>query len=78
MSNAVYETYCVARELKDLEEMFGLKIYHYVVTDGKEQWSRRRGDLVKLIDLLNRGLIDGLFVGRSASSELKEELKNVL
>jgi len=78
MSNAVYETYCVARELKDLEEMFDLKIYHYVVTDGKEQWSKRRSDLVKLIDLLNRGLIDGLLVGRSARSELKEELENVL
>jgi hypothetical protein len=78
MSNAVYETYCVARELKDLEETFGLKIYHYVVTDGKEQWSKRRSDLVKLIDLLNRGLIDGLFVGRSACSGLKEELEEVL
>ena len=78
MSNAVYETYCVARELKDLEEMFDLKIYHYVVTDGKEQWSKRRSDLVKLIDLLNRGLIDGLLVGRSARNELKEELENVL
>jgi len=78
MSNAVYETYCIARELKDLEEICGWKTYHYVVTDGKEQWNKRRSDLIKLIDFLNRGLIDGLFVGRSACLELKEELKEVL
>ncbi len=78
MSNAVYETYCVARELMDLYERYGVKVYHYVVMDGKQQWSYRRGDLRDFLDMLNQGLLDGLFFGRSACSELKGELGTVL
>ena len=78
MSNAVYETYCVARELKDLEAGFRKKVYHYVVLDGRNQWQTRRGDLGDFIDFLNQGLISGLFVGKSVAMELREELNRVL
>jgi len=76
MSNAIYETYAVARELKDLEKE-GIKIWHFVVFDGKKQWETRVSDLGRFVDLLNAGLIDGLFAGREIWTEFKETLEEL-
>ena len=42
---------------------------HVVFLDGKEQWSSRKSDLTRFIDLFHQGLIDQLFVGREVETD---------
>ena len=63
MSDAVYECQLVGKEIRGYEKLVGEKIHHLVFLDGKEQWSARKSDMARFIDLESQGLIDHLFVG---------------
>lgn len=69
MSDAIYEIQLVGLELRSFEREHGVHVSHYAIFDGKEQWSYRRSDLRRAIDLLCMGLIDELIVGREILTE---------
>lgn len=69
MSDAVYECHLVGLELRMFEEKIGRSIRHAVFVDGKEQWSHRKSDLLRFIDLHQQGLIDHLIIGREVETE---------
>lgn len=76
MSDAVYECQLVGQELRTFEEKSKLKINHLVFLDGREQWSYRKSDLKRFVDLLNQGLIDNLIVGKEVEKQWCEILEN--
>ena len=78
MSDAVYECQLVGRELREFEEKSGKQVVHVVFLDGKEQWSCRRSDLRRFIDLTYQGLIDHLIVGRQVESDWEHVLNTAL
>lgn len=78
MSDAVYECNLVGRELRDFEQQSGVAVLHAVFVDGKEQWSSRKSDLKRFIDLENQGLIDRLFIGTDVETKWRQYLSNVL
>lgn len=78
MSDAVYECHLVGLELRTFEEKANTRIAHAVFVDGKEQWSARKSDLNRFIDLLNQGLIDELFVGRMVEQDWEPSLASIL
>ena len=77
MSDAVYECQLVGLELREFERVSGEHVHHVVFLDGREQWARRKGDLVRFIDLANQGLIDRLIVGKQVAFEWPEVLREV-
>jgi hypothetical protein len=78
MSDAVYECNLVGRELRDFEKSANLTVTHVVFVDGREQWSKRKSDLNRLIDLTHQGLIDILLVGTDVEGEWKDALVKLL
>ncbi len=74
MSDAVYECHLVGREIRVFEAKSDIKIQHIVFIDGKEQWSHRKSDLARFIDLTNQGIIDLLFIGRDVETEWENYL----
>lgn len=75
MSDALYECSLVGRELREFEDRVGLpRIPHMVFMDGQEQWSHRRSDLKRFIDLFHQGIIDHLIIGREVETEWKSLL----
>jgi hypothetical protein len=78
MSDAVYECNLVGRELREFEDLNGIKVAHIVFVDGKNQWTARKSDLVRLIDLLNQGFIDFLFVGKEIETSWEPTLHSLL
>ncbi len=75
MSDAVYECNLVGRELREFEERTGTRVAHIVFLDGKDQWSKRKSDLVRFIDLFHQGVIDYLFVGDEVETEWQPLLR---
>lgn len=63
MSDAIYECQLVGTELRAFEDKYGVRVEHFVILDGREQWSFRQADLRRAVDLLYCGLIDELIVG---------------
>lgn len=78
MSDAVYECQLVGRELREYEEKTDTSVVHVVFLDGKEQWSHRKSDLKRFIDLNNQGLIDHLIVGTQVEEKWEKILRAVL
>lgn len=78
MSDAVYECQLVGRELREYEEKSGVRVRHVVFVDGCEQWSHRKSDLTRFIDLFHQGIIDELIVGRQVESEWEPRLAAIL
>ena len=84
MSDAVYECNLVGRELREFEELTTVKgeqkvkVVHLVFVDGMTQWTVRRSDLKRLVDLTNQGLIDHLMAGSEIETQLEPLLKSVL
>ncbi len=79
MSDAVYECALVGRELREFEERSGApRVLHVVFVDGRDQWSSRKSDLKRFIDLFHQGVIDHLFVGREVETEWKKLLSSLL
>ena len=78
MSDALYECNLVGSELRAFEERAKIHVDHVVFLDGKNQWSSRKSDLARFIDLLHQGLIDCLFVGREVETLWKESLLKLL
>lgn len=77
MSDAVYECALVGLELREFEERTGApRAVHTVFVDGKEQWSHRKSDLKRFIDLFHQGIIDHLVVGREVETEWEELLRS--
>lgn len=77
MNDAVYECALVGRELRDFEERAGApRVLHIVFVDGKEQWSHRKSDMKRFIDLYHQGIIDHLVVGGEVETEWKELLRS--
>ena len=64
--------------LVDFEERSKVKVEHIVFVDGKEQWLKRKSDLARFLDLLNQGLIDQIFIGRSVETNWKPALSKIL
>lgn len=78
MSDAVYECALVGRELREFEERSGAdRVPHVVFLDGKVQWSHRRADLKRFIDLFHQGFVDHLIVGREVEIEWQELLSSI-
>ncbi len=78
MSDAVYECALVGRELREFEERSSaVRVPHVVLMDGKEQWSHRKSDLKRFIDLFHQGFIDHLFIGREVETEWKRLLGSI-
>lgn len=76
MSDAVYECALVGLELRDFEERTGApRVRHVVFLDGKDQWSYRKSDLKRFIDLFHQGIIDNLIVGREVETAWGELLE---
>jgi hypothetical protein len=69
MSDAIYECQLVGQELRAFEDLHSVHVLHYVILDGREQWSHRRSDLRRAIDLLEMGLVDELVAGREVLAE---------
>ena len=78
MSDAVYECNLVGRELREFEERTGFPVVHVVFVDGREQWSYRKSDLYRFIDLLNQGIIDQLFIGKEVETHWEPALSEML
>jgi len=78
MSDAVYETNLVGSELREFEEHTGTKVVHIVFLDGQQQWSVRKSDLLRFVDLMHQGLIDYLLVGREVETEWESILVSFL
>ena len=78
MSDAVYECNLVGRELREFEERTGISVAHVVFVDGKEQWSARKSDLARFIDLSHQGIIDYLFVGKEIELQWEKTLLRLL
>lgn len=78
MSDAVYECNLVGRELRDVEKEIGRVCEHVVFVDGKEQWSTRKSDLARIIDLHHQGLIDHLIVGKDVETVWPNLLEKIL
>lgn len=74
MSDAVYECQLVGRELREFEEESEKSITHIVFIDGQVQWSYRKSDLRRLLDLMYQGLIDHIFFGK----QVEEDWANIL
>ncbi len=69
MSDAVYECQLVGREIRDYEQRSDAKIDHAVFLDGRYQWSFRKSDLVRFIDLFHQRIIDHLLIGSEVETE---------
>lgn len=78
MSDAVYECQLVGYELLDYTARSGQNIHHIVFLDGKDQWSYRKSDLKRFIDLLNQGLIDHLIIGDEVESGWEPLLESII
>lgn len=78
MSDAVYECNLVGRELREFEEQTKVKVVHIVFIDGLTQWTARKSDLKRFIDLTNQGLIDVLLVGREIETQFEPLLASLL
>ncbi|MEM9303211.1 MAG: hypothetical protein AAGE01_13945, partial [Pseudomonadota bacterium] len=68
----------VGLELRDFEERSGCRTSHVVFVDGRDQWSKRKSDLARFIDLMNQGLIDHLFIGSEVETQWEPTLKELL
>lgn len=78
MSDAVYECALVGRELREFEQRSGAsRILHIVFIDGKEQWTSRKSDLKRFIDLFHQGIIDYLFIGHEVETEWQKLLNSL-
>lgn len=69
MSDAVYEIQLVGTELAIYEREAGVKIKHYAILDGRNQWGTRKADMRRMFDLLYSGVIDELIIGREVLTE---------
>lgn len=69
MSDAIYECQLVGQELRAFEDLHGPHVRHYAILDGRQQWSSRKSDLRRAVDLLCAGLLDELIVGREILTE---------
>lgn len=78
MSDAIYECNLVGRELRDFEQRTGASVIHAVFVDGKHQWTARKSDLRRFIDLTYQGLIDLLFVGSDVETRWRGCLSEIL
>jgi hypothetical protein len=78
MSDAVYECQLVGRELREFEDASKQSTTHVVFLDGSEQWSHRKSDLRRFIDLTYQGLIDHLIVGKEVETEWAKLLRRKL
>lgn len=64
MSDAIYELHLVGLEVRAFEEQFGIHVNHYAIIDGLAQWTARKADFRRAIDLLYMGLLDELIIGK--------------
>jgi len=69
MSDAVYECQLVGREIREFEDSGHTSVVHVVFIDGEIQWSTRKSDFARFIDLANQGLIDNLVIGREVEAD---------
>ncbi|MER5771604.1 hypothetical protein [Streptomyces sp. NPDC001985] len=72
MSDAIYELQLVGLELRMFEEKFGIHVNHYAVVDGRDQWSSRKSDIRRAVDLLYSGILDELVVGEEVLTRWPE------
>lgn len=69
IADAVYESMLVGEELTKLEQQYGIKVYHYLIVDGGEEWSRGKSYICRIIDILNMGLIDAAILGGEVTTQ---------
>lgn len=78
MSDAVYECNIFGREIVQYRESIGRKVWHVVFLDGQVQWSFRKSDMSRFLDLECQGLIDRIFIGKEIETELSNFLNEIL
>ena len=78
MSDAVYEAHLVGSELREFERSTGIKVLHVIFLDGLKQWSVRKSDLLRFIDLTSQGFVDHLLIGREVETEWANILVSLL
>jgi len=78
MSDAVYECQLVGYELLDYTARSKQNIHHIVFLDGKKQWSYRKSDMKRFLDLLNQGLIDHLIIGNEVENAWEPLLNSII
>lgn len=64
MSDAVYQCELVGGEINEFNEQTGSSVSHIAILDGRGQWGHRQSDLRRFIDLLHRGLLTDLILGK--------------
>jgi hypothetical protein len=65
VADGVYETQLDGHEFKQIEEATGIHIEHVFFIDGhRTWWVQGKSYLCRIIDALNRGLVDEVIVGR--------------
>ena len=79
IADGVYETQLDGYEFRDIEEDTGRHIEHIFFIDGyKTWWTQGKSYLCRIIDALNRGLVDEVIVGREAITRWPELLKEII
>ena len=78
MSDALYECNLVGREIREYEERSKSRITHIVFLDGRDQWNKRKSDLMRFLDIFHQGLIDYLFIGKEVETEWETTLRSLL
>lgn len=75
IADGIYETMLVGEELLELESRSSIKVHHYLIIDGRDEWwERGKSYLCRILDILHMGYIDQALVG----SEVLEEWPRIV
>lgn len=65
IADGVYETMLDGYELKEVDEILGIKVKHYLFIDAYHTWwDMGKSYLCRLVDILHMGLVDEIITGR--------------
>lgn len=79
IADGVYETQLDGYEFKDIESDTGHHIEHVFFIDGyKTWWEDGKSYLCRIIDALNKGLVDEVIVGREALTRWPALIKEII
>jgi len=77
VADGVYETMLDGHELQELEKQERKKIRHYLIVDDRfTWWIKGKSYLCRIVDILNRGLVDEVLFGKEVLSRWQEIVKS--
>ena len=78
IADGVYETQLDGYELNEIFNRTGNKIYHVLFVDSYPVWwEQGKSYLVRLVDILNMGLVDEVIFGREVLTEWEAILREI-